>query len=284
MNLKDYIAGLPLDKAYYNAAFAYLEEREAPPMWIDRLEIICSQSLGMKQAYDFLDKEDLLFGEIYGKWAKELVDGRWHYTYPFVEGQQIPDGTREVVGPVGTQTSKWHKESLKQHAAYVVANLVKETDLDVETAVRLGVLHDVGKKYTSATNKHGGICCHEHAKVSAVIASCWLHKLPPEQRKTVFAVIYAHMFPQNEWNPEKKQSLNRATLADHHRLYRDPEQVKAGFYKELVSFLNGDVHWADRIMDLVYVFAKCDKGITEFTPDVLERIKLGEAIIRGAKI
>ena len=86
MNLKDFIAGLPLDKAYYNAAFAYLEEREAPPMWVDRLEIICSQSLDMEQAYDFLDKEDLLFDEIYGKWAKELVDGRWHYTYPFVEG------------------------------------------------------------------------------------------------------------------------------------------------------------------------------------------------------
>jgi len=137
------------------------------------LAICENRPADLEEIYHFLDQPDALFNDIYQE--REVRDSVFFYTYPFIHGAAIPDNIEEVIAPIGTQTSKYHHENLRDHVALVAANLV-DAGLSSTLAVQLAVLHDVGKKYTAATNKVGDICYYNQEAVSALIAKYWLRR------------------------------------------------------------------------------------------------------------
>ena len=266
-NLTAYFNEMSLQDAC-DAKFETLLKLGMPADLLRDLHGICNMSLGARGVYQYLHIEDELFTRIYGE-GEIGRDGVKRFVYPFVVGQQIPDGVVEVCGPIGTQTSKWHYETLQQHAALVAANACDE-GLHPKMAVALAVLHDIGKKYTAATNKYGGVCFHGHAKVSAFIAAHWLsHWMYPmdwETMRNVVAVTYAHMLPHDTW--------------------KDNDQARGEFYRELVAFCDGNKDDAADLMSLIATFEKCDVGVeTEvFTPELVAKIKRGEDLILNTRV
>lgn len=232
---------------------------------------VCSMSMDTVDAYQFLHAEDNLFADIYDS-GEIGDDGVKRFVFPFVKGKQIPEGIKEVCGPVGTQTSKWHQENLQQHAALVAANAV-DAGINPTMAVALAVLHDIGKKYTAATNKFGGVCFYGHAKVSAFIVAHWLknwtHPLSSEMVRDITLVVYAHMFPHDTWN------------VTTHWKTGEPVDYRGDFYRELQEYLGGDKAEANRIMALIDIFEKCDVGVEDavFSEEIKQQIKRGEDLI-----
>ena len=88
-----------------------------------KLYAICeNRPANLEEIYHFLDQPDALFNDIYQE--REVRDSVFFYTYPFIHGAAIPDNIEEVIAPIGTQTSKYHHENLRDHVALVAANLV----------------------------------------------------------------------------------------------------------------------------------------------------------------
>ncbi|MBQ3433110.1 hypothetical protein IJG22_02310 [Candidatus Saccharibacteria bacterium] len=216
--------------------------------------------------YEFLVEKDPLFRSIYG--IGQFHDGKEIFVFPFIVGKTIPEGIQEVRGPIGTQTSKYHHETIQQHIGLVTVNLV-DAGVPKELAVMLAVLHDIGKKYTSATNKVGGICAYNHGEISAFITGHWLRRTFDERKaKEIVAVIYGHMLPLNSWN-----------VTTHWRT-GEPVDFRRDFYEgELLSYCDNDTAFADRIMSLIDTFSECDEGVSEFTPIILEKIARGQKLI-----
>jgi hypothetical protein len=94
------------------------------------------------------------------------------------------------------QTSKYHKEGLMDHVALVVSRIgyaVKRNPL----AVKIAILHDLGKKYTVKINPRGEVCYYGHEHLSALIAKDLISNgvitMSDEDAKITFAVIDAHL-------------------------------------------------------------------------------------------
>lgn len=269
-NLSSYFKDMSLSDAV-GAKYETLCNLGMPARLLQELHGICKMSLGAVGVYQFLHIEDDLFTTIYGE-GEIGNDGVKRFVFPFVKGKQIPDGIKEVCGPIGTQTSKWHQENLQQHAALVAANAV-DAGMHPTMAVALAVLHDIGKKYTAATNKFGGVCFYGHAKVSAFIAAHWLtnwmYPLNQEMVRDITLVIYAHMFPHDTWPTTK------------HWKTGEPVDYRGDFYKELLDYFGGNKVEADHIMELIDTFEKCDIGVEDevFSAETKEKIKRGEKLI-----
>ena len=265
--LTPYFRNLPL-AAVWEGNFSLLSMAGMPPRQLVYLSDICRDGpRNIKGMYEFLSKDDSLFRDIYGNGY--ILNLQRMYKYPFVVGKTIPDGVKEVVGPIGTLTSRYHRENLKQHVSIVAANLV-DAGMDKTTAALLAVLHDVGKKYTFATNKSGEICNYNHGELSAFIARHWLRKLVGEETAKVLVVtIYGHMLPHNSWN-----------VSTHWRT-GEPVDYRRDFCRLLLRFCDGDMAVSSSIMSLIDLLAACDRGVTEFTPDVMNRIARGHALICG---
>ena len=269
-NLTVFLNDMSLSNAA-SAKFETLCDLGMPAKQLQSLHDVCSMSLDTVGAYQFLHAEDDLFTAIYGE-GEVGSDGAKSFVFPFVKGKQIPDGIREVCGPIGTQTSKWHQENLQQHAALVAANAV-DAGIKPTMAVALAVLHDIGKKYTAATNKFGCVCFYGHAKVSAFIVTHWLrnwkHSLSSEMARDITLVVYAHMFPHDTWN------------VTTHWKTGEPVDYRGDFYKELQEYLGGDKAEANRIMALIDIFEKCDVGVEDaaFSEEIKQQIKRGEDLI-----
>ena len=217
--------------------------------------------------YDFLVKKDPLFRSIYG--IGHLHGGEEIFDYPFIVGKKIPEGTKEVSGPIGEQTSKYHRETIQQHVALVAENLV-DANVPKDLAVILATLHDIGKKYTTATNKVGDVCFYNHGEVSAFITGYWLRQMYDERRaKGIMAVIYGHMLPYS-WN------------VTTHWKTGEPVDFRRDFYEgELLPYCYYDVVFAREIMSLITTFSSCDEGVSEFTPVILNKIARGQKLICG---
>lgn len=249
--LSPYFKNLPLAEAW-EGDFGLLSMNGMPPGQLRLLMDICRNvPADTKAIYDFLIEKDPLFRDIYGNGT--FINQEEQFVFPFVSGE-IPEGIKEVTGPIWTQTSIYHQETLLQHVELVAAHLIDE-GVDEELAVLLAVLHDVGKKYTSATNKVGGVCYYNHAELSAFIAGHWLRaSLDKKLAKEIVAVIYAHMLPKISWNVEK------------HWKTGEPVNFAQDFYGQLLRYCENDEVSADRIFSLIRQFALCDNGVTEFTP------------------
>ena len=268
LNLTPIFKNISLKQAY-RGDFAILYKEGIPLEELQKFREICEMGdMSIRKAYDFLSVADPLFTYIYGEGNYE--DGERVFYYPFAKGVTIPEGTKMVRGPLGTQTSKWHHESLSQHVALVAANLV-DAGIRPQMAVALAVLHDVGKKYTTSTNKRGEISFYGHAKVGAFIAAHWLARWlrPMDWRMahTIVAVIYAHMDAHELW-----------ALTEDPRTHA-PVDYRSDFRKELLGFCEGDEEWTEGIMNLIDVFQECDEGVAAVTPEIEQKIKRGEELI-----
>ena len=263
--LTPYFKKLSLAQAW-EGDFRPLSMAGMPPEQLTCLMEICKNApKSIKASYDFLVDKDPLFRSIYGEGS--LIGQEEQFVFPFIVGKKIPEDIKEVVGPIGTQTSKYHQETLQQHAELVAANLI-DTGIDKDLAVKLAVLHDIGKKYTSATNAVGGVCFYNHAELSAFIVSHWLRQSCDEKTaKEIVAVIYGHMLPFTSWNVEK------------HWKTGEPVNYRQDFSGQLLLFMDNDVASADRIMSAIDTFAKCDEGVTEFSSIILEKIARGHDLI-----
>lgn len=229
------------------------------------LAICENRPANLEEIYHFLDQPDALFNDIYQE--REVRDSVLFYTYPFIHGAAIPDDIEEVVAPIGTQTSKYHHENLRDHVALVAANLV-DAGLSGTLAVQLAVLHDVGKKYTAATNKVGDICYYNHEAVSALIAKYWLRGTASQSTiKQIVTVIYAHLLPLTTWN----RTVHWKTGL--------PCNFRQDFEHELESFYDGNQVDVKRTMELIDTLTKCDEGILEMTPEYAQKIARGRELI-----
>lgn len=251
---------LTLDKAWAGDYFSLPNYEKMTGEQLNMLNQICGNYPGnISAVYDFLSEEDELFRNIYSE--SFSVGGEEHFVYPFVEQQAIPDDVVERVGPIGLQTSMYHQESLREHVALVAANLV-DAGVDRQMAAYLAVLHDVGKKYTAATNKKGEISFFNHAPLSAFITGRWLRSVDEPMAKTLVAVIYAH------------------TRAHFWKKKPDDRQK---YFGELLAFYGGDEQCAEKAMSLIEKLNVCDEGVTEFTPKFWEKVERGESLIRACK-
>lgn len=262
--LTPYFRNLPLSEAWAGD-FGLISTNGMPPGQLQHLKEICENTPDC--IYDFLVEKDPLFRSIYSESA--FINQKEQFVFPFITGRAISEDIKEVVGPIGTQTSKYHQENLEQHVALVVANLAN-AGIDEALATVLALLHDIGKKYTSATNQVGDVCFYNHAEVSAFIVGHWLRNESYNERlaKEIVAVVYGHMFPLNSWNVSKHWKTGE--LVD----------FRKDFYEgQLLRYCDGDKAFANHIMSLIDIFAKCDEGVVEFTPAILEKIERGRALI-----
>lgn len=253
-----------------NGNYSALTKAGMPEEQIGRLRIICKiPKLDHKKAYCFLVEEDLLTSELYS--PAESEDGSPFYKYGFIDAA-IPDNIKEVIGPLGIQTSKYHTEDLLQHVAIVATDLV-DSGIPRERAIKLALFHDIGKKYTCATNKVGEICFYNHAQVSAFILSQWLRDEDRDESRKIIATIYAHMYPLTDWAIEKDW---RTGL---------PVFYRKGFYESLlINYCDYDSDMANEIMSLIDTLAKVDIGVHEIDEKVKEKIARGQKLILGDSI
>ena len=169
------------------------------------LNRVINQQFGdIKSIYDFISEFDWLTYEIYGEPDK---DG---FVFPFAVSK-VKDGVTEYHGNIGDQTSSYHKETVAEHTAIVVANFVGQ-HICSELLTTIAVLHDVGKKYTSGTNNKGEVCFYGHDTVSAYLAGRWLYgQFDDEDVKLIVAVIFGHMQPRRlgPRSPRRKTNLKK---------------------------------------------------------------------------
>lgn len=250
-NLTSFFGRMTLKQAWENddspliAAGMTKQEKE---ILDDTVDEITSSSLA--EIYGSIEEQDTLFNSIYG-----LMDKNCKITYPFVLSiKRLPEGIQPVHDEIGVQTSKYHKETLRQHLCIVAKNLIQGNEVGSKIAAILAVLHDIGKKYTAATNKIGEICFYNHATVSAYLAANWLKlALPEDEAKVTLAAIYGHMEMNEKVIEEFKNFL--------------PEK---------------DI---ERAITLTEALQRADKGITEeITEEDLAKIDSGESEIVYCRI
>lgn len=240
--------------------------RNIPENQRSMLLTICENRPGddLEEIYRFLSEEDELFRDIYQE--REVRDSVFFYTYPFIQGT-IPDNIEEVVAPIGTQTSKYHRESLDDHVALVASNLL-DAGLSSALATQLAVLHDVGKKYTAATNKVGDICFYNHEALSSLIVKYWLRGTANQAAlKQLVAVIYAHLQPKTMWN----RTIHWRTGLPH--------DFRRDFELELEKYYSGNRNDIQQTMELIDLLAECNQGIINMTPEYAQKIARGRELI-----
>lgn len=136
----------------------------------------------------FLDvqiRDDALSEAIYAR------DDRGNNIFPVKVGVDVPP----YVGYVGEQTSRFHKENIKDHVLFVLGGLWEEGIRD--ELLLSGLLHDASKKYESGTNKRGDICFYCHEKSSALFAAYIFRQLGFGKEKAFpyVTIIYNHLLP-----------------------------------------------------------------------------------------
>ena len=147
------------------------------------------------------EEEDALTDLIY---KKENKDGEEMINFP----QKIKkSNTPPHLWKIWEQTSKYHKETVPEHIAMVIAWVSEDTDNDLNMQL-VALLHDAWKKYTGWTNKIWDICFFGHEKVSAYLAATIYRQLwfTKEEAEPYIRIIHDHMLPFSErtQNKEKK--------------------------------------------------------------------------------
>ncbi len=168
------------------------------------MEVTNKRFNSLEEVYDFLQEPDELIKVVYGE-----PDEAGLYTFPLMEEPysdraKYPSLCR---GHLGDQTSYWHHETLKEHAAIVTYNLAA-AGLRAEMAAALGVFHDAGKKYAAETNPNSEIWFADHEYLSTLLVGRWTKhwKGVPEADKQLWvATCYGHM-KYYEWTNGKAKA------------------------------------------------------------------------------
>ena len=263
-NFASYFNGMTLQEAW-EGDFDLLAKRGMPAKWIDALESICQKDMSTAlEVYGFINEEDRLVATIY--YQQELGGHDGSFFYPFVDDEEIPDGVEKVSDNIAYLTTESHQETIQQHAC-LVADSLRERDLfSRRVTAWLAAAHDIGKKYTAATNAEGELCFRNHAIVAAFIAGHWLrHRretVSEDQQfflsdKGMVATIYAHALPE------------------------EVDGYEEALASELSEFLGVD-HWRT-LFEYIKIFSQiCAKGIT-LKEDTETTRKNDAAIYRGSK-
>lgn len=112
--------------------------------------------------------------------------------------------TLPYIGHIGDLDDYHHLETLSEHTSVVCANLICNSIFQIspENMITMlgliGLLHDIGKKYTATTNSRNKLRFSGHAELSAYIAGLWIFHNPafsleyPEEIWVTLAAIYCH--------------------------------------------------------------------------------------------
>ncbi len=111
------------------------------------------------------------------------------------------------------QTSRYHKETILEHIAMVIAWISRETNNDTNMQL-VALLHDAWKKSTTWTNQRGEICFYGHEKVSAYLAATIYRQLwfTKEEAEPYIRIIHDHMLPFNERARDQSKKETYRTL------------------------------------------------------------------------
>ncbi|MBR6964913.1 hypothetical protein IKH83_01215 [Candidatus Saccharibacteria bacterium] len=145
----------------------------------------------------------------------------------------------------------------------VTVRLIRAGLSEIE-ATTLAVLHDIGKKYTAGTNKHGEACFYGHAAMGAILTAIQARCLPwfttTWEHRTAVGLVYGHTFPYSEWpgHPGKKEE----------------------YFLELVELFRGEASFANRTMQLIEIFNTADIGC-KTSEELAEARKPGGIIEEG---
>lgn len=115
------------------------------------------------------------------------------------------------------QTSRYHKETILEHIAMVIAWVSKETNNDINMQL-VALLHDAWKKYTTWTNQKWELCFYDHEKVSAYLAAIIYRQLwfSKEEAEPYIRIIHDHLLPFNEWSKDQsKKEKYRELYGDY---------------------------------------------------------------------
>lgn len=155
------------------------------------------------------EEEDALTDFIY---KKSDIDGK--IIFP-LKGKKNKNTPR--LWKIWDQTSEYHKETILQHIAMVIAWVSKKINDPYMQLVAL--LHDAGKKYTTWTNKKWDweLCFYDHEKVSAYLAAVIYRQLwfTKEDAEPYVRIIHDHMLPFNERKDESKKEKYRELYWDY---------------------------------------------------------------------
>lgn len=146
----------------------------------------------------------------------------------------LATGESTIIPSLNLQTSRYHQESLMDHIAIVTGRMNCSHD---PVAVAIGLLHDLGKKYTVKLNKNEEFCFYGHEELSAKIAEQLLadnNYFSEKDKKTIVAVISVHLQPK---------LLKGITL----------ECFYEGFKKL----------YGERALDYLMMLERADRGVTE---------------------
>lgn len=146
----------------------------------------------------------------------------------------LATGESTVIPSLNLQTSKYHQETLMDHVAMVTGRMNCSYD---PVAVAIGLLHDLGKKYTVKLNKKEEFCFYGHEELSAKITKQLLTNndmFSNKDKKIIVAVISVHLQPK---------LLKGITL----------ECFYEGF-KQL---------YGERALDYLKMLNRADRGVTE---------------------
>jgi len=223
----------------------------------------------LSDIYDFLNKADEYTYGVYG--LPDGCPGLETFTFP-LEKKSIR-GVTPYRGHIGDQTSTWHHESLKDHAAIVTCNLFN-AGVKAEIAALLGVLHDCGKKYTAKTGQDGYLTFPNHEKLSALLAKEWLkscgfrqHPCFPDSDEIdiLAAVIFSHSesFGWHKGTEESKKSEEK-------------------FFEEMRRYFDEDE--VIKIYALTNLLCISDEGVKDEDDIPEDKIRKGRRIIEGVFI
>lgn len=163
---------------------------------------------------NFFATADAATDLVYEKAREQMRD--W-VVYPDLNGDD------PLAGAIGLQTGSHHIETLAEHVGLVCFELIANQQMSRRHAAILAVLHDIGKKYTTAINKKRHCCFYGHDRLSAYLAAHWLERyggrydIEPQLAQWMVAAIWGHMLPRDEdWEhcPEKRTQF-ADMLANH---------------------------------------------------------------------
>lgn len=175
------------DKTILNNAYdsGYLANGNSP------VHHVLRERFSAKSFFDQLDAPDELTNFIYGS-SNDSVK--------LPSKKEIPE--EDCFRVLGEQTSKYHKETLKEHVLLVLGGMWEDGVRD-EKALLLGLLHDASKKYDAIINKRGEIGFYNHEQNSAFFAANVFYQLGYSRQEIApyVGAIYGHLMPFT-WNQD----------------------------------------------------------------------------------
>lgn len=156
------------------------------------------------------EEEDALTEKIYKKLD---IDGETKLVFP---QKKWKSWTPPYLWKIWEQTSRYHKETIAEHLAMVVAWISEDTNNDIRMQL-VALLHDAWKKYTAWTNWKWELCFYGHEKVSAYLAAnvyrqLWFTK---QEAEPYVRIIHDHMLPFDRLKDESKKEEYRELYWDY---------------------------------------------------------------------